>query len=81
MQQIILFSKILSPTVRFSFGQRNLIKTCHNAANTARITKIALKHFLDFLRQCRWVALEKSLFCDLVLELNYFQDFKFQKMF
>ena len=34
--------------VSISSGQRNLMKTYHNDANTSRITKIALKIFLDF---------------------------------
>ena len=34
--------------VSISSGQRNLMKTYHNDANTSGITKIALKNFLDF---------------------------------
>ena len=34
--------------VSISSGQRNLMKTYHNDANTSGITKIALKKFLDF---------------------------------
>ena len=34
--------------VSISSGQRNLMKTYHNDANTSGITKIASKNFLDF---------------------------------
>ena len=34
--------------VSISSGQRYLMKTYHNDANTKGITKIALKRFLDF---------------------------------
>ena len=40
-------------TVSISSGQRNLMKTYHNEANTGGITKIALENFLDFLGQSR----------------------------
>ena len=36
------------PAVSISSGQRNLMKTYHNDADTSRITKIALKIFFDF---------------------------------
>ena len=36
------------PAVSISSGQRNLMETYHNDANTSGITKIALKIFLDF---------------------------------
>jgi hypothetical protein len=36
-----------------SSGQQNLMKTYHNEANTSGITKIAMKHFLDFFGQSR----------------------------
>ena len=38
----------LTAFVIISSGQRNLMKTYHNDANTSRITKIALKNFLYF---------------------------------
>ena len=38
----------IQATVSISSGQRNLMKTYHNDANTSGITKIALKNFLDF---------------------------------
>ena len=38
----------IQATVSISSGQRNLMKTYHNDANTSRITKIALKNILDF---------------------------------
>ena len=38
----------LIPHLSISSGQRNLMKTYHNDANTSGITKIALKIFLDF---------------------------------
>ena len=47
-------TKVLpSVTVSISSGQRNLMKTYHNEANPSRITKLALKHFLDFFWQRR----------------------------
>ena len=39
--------------VSISSGQRNLMKTYHNEANTGGITKIALKIFLEFFGQSR----------------------------
>ena len=39
--------------VSISSGQQNLMKTYHNEANTSRITKIALKIFLDFFEKSR----------------------------
>ena len=42
-----------STNISISSGQRNLMKTYHNEANTGGITKIALKNFLDFFRQRR----------------------------
>ena len=39
--------------VSISSGQRNLMKTYHNDANTSGITKIVLKKFLDFFWQRR----------------------------
>ena len=36
------------PNVSISSGQRNLMKTYHNDANSSKITKIALKKILDF---------------------------------
>ena len=39
---------IVELKVSISSGQRNLMKTYHNDANTSGITKIALKKFLDF---------------------------------
>ena len=37
--------------VSISSGQRNLMKSYYNDANTSGITKIALKNFLDFFGQ------------------------------
>jgi hypothetical protein len=39
--------------VSISSGQRKLMKTYHNEGNTGKITKIALKFFLDFFGQSR----------------------------
>ena len=39
--------------VSISSGQRNLMKTYHNEANTGGITKIALKNVLEFFAQSR----------------------------
>ena len=50
----LFFKKMLLPLpisqspVSISYGQRNLMKTYHNDANSSGITKIALKKFLDF---------------------------------
>ena len=41
------------PIVSISSGQRNLMKTYHNEANTGGITKIALKKNLDSFGQIR----------------------------
>ena len=40
-------------TDTISSGQRNLMKTYHNEANTAGITKIGLKNFVDFFGHSR----------------------------
>ena len=40
-------------TDTISSGQRNLMKTYHNEANTGGITKIVLKFFLDIFQQSR----------------------------
>ena len=39
------------PVNAISPCQWNLMKTYHNEANTSRITKIASKNFLEFLKQ------------------------------
>ena len=41
-------TKVFKACVSISSGQRNLMKTYLNEANTGGITKIALKKFLDF---------------------------------
>ena len=41
-------AQYISGLISISSGQRNLMKTYHNVANTSGITKIALKKFLDF---------------------------------
>ena len=43
----------LACCVSISSGQQNLMKTYHSEANTSRITKNALKKFLDFFGQSR----------------------------
>ena len=45
---LISASQKLATDISISSGQRNLMKTYHNDANTSGITKIALKNFLDF---------------------------------
>ena len=51
------------PQLSISSGQRNLMKTYHNDANTSGITKIALKNFLDFFdKEDRLGKLQKSGF-------------------
>ena len=49
-------------SVSISSGQRNLMKTYHNNANTSGITKIALKKCLDFFDKDRLAKLQKSDF-------------------
>ena len=39
---------VAAAAVSISSGQRNLMKTYHNDANTSGMTKIALKKILDF---------------------------------
>jgi hypothetical protein len=66
---VLIFADILGPKascqchqlnqynktdVSISSGQRNLMKTYHNEANSGGITKIALKFFLDIFGQSRW---------------------------
>ena len=46
-------SYVAAALVSISPGQRNLMKTYHNDANTIGITKIALKIFFDFFGQRR----------------------------
>ena len=43
----------LKHNLSISSGQRNLMKTYHNEANTGGITKIASKKNLDSFRQMR----------------------------
>ena len=45
--------KGILPAVSISSCQRNLIKNYHNEANPSRITKNALKNFLDFFGRSR----------------------------
>ena len=49
--------------ISISSGQRNLMKTYHNDANTNGITKIALKNFWTFFdKEGRLAKLQKSDF-------------------
>jgi hypothetical protein len=44
---------LVLPVVGISSGQRDLMKTYHNEANTGGITKIVSKNILEFFGQSR----------------------------
>ena len=55
--------RLYVPLLSISSGQRNLMKTCHNDANTSKITKIASKNFWTFFdKEDRLAKLQKSDF-------------------
>ena len=63
-QYIYKNSKLVTP-VSISSGQRNLMKTYHNDANTSRITRIALKKFWTFFdKEDRLAKLQKIRFIE-----------------
>ena len=53
MMSMLFLESLNVPTVGISSGQRNLMKTYHNEANTGGITKIASKNVLELLGQSR----------------------------
>ena len=53
LEAALKYKPYIRPKVSISSGQRNLMKTYYNDANTTGITKIASKKFSDFFGQRR----------------------------
>jgi hypothetical protein len=88
MYNVHIYMVLLCGNSSISSGQRNLMKTYHNAATSGGITKIALTFFLDIFGQSRWTHkiakfwLSNSFFyvknCPDLSKKNFIAEYQFK---